>query len=89
MNKQMKIGFFGVKGWEREIIEKEISKLDVFGIGIFEKEVQDDIKLASEYEVLSVFIYSEINKKVLDKFDINKNVKEYEKLYEREVGRRK
>ena len=67
MAKPVKIAFFGVKSWEREIIEKEISRLDAYGVGIFEKEVQDDISLAGEYEVLSVFIYSEINKKILDK----------------------
>jgi D-lactate dehydrogenase len=67
MTELTKIAFFGVKSWEKEIIEKEISKLDSFGIGIFGQEVQEDIKLASEYEVLSVFIYSEMSEKVLDK----------------------
>ena len=62
-----KIAFFGVKSWEREIIEREISKLDVFGVGIFEKEVQDDLKLASKYNIISPFIYSIMDKKVLDK----------------------
>jgi len=36
-----KIAFFGVKSWEREIIEREIINLDVFGIGIFESELHD------------------------------------------------
>ncbi|MFA6518310.1 MAG: hypothetical protein WCV93_01510 [Candidatus Shapirobacteria bacterium] len=40
-----KIGFFGVKSWEREAIEKEIIRLPSFGVGIFEKEVQDDVEL--------------------------------------------
>ncbi|MDD4976896.1 MAG: NAD(P)-dependent oxidoreductase [Bacteriovorax sp.] len=62
-----KIAFFGVKHWEREVIEREISKLDSFGVGIFEKEIQDDIELAKKYDILSVFIYSKIDKSVLDK----------------------
>ncbi|MBU3935574.1 hydroxyacid dehydrogenase [Patescibacteria group bacterium] len=67
MTKQTKIGFFGVKGWEREIIEKEIARLDAFGIGIFEKEVQDDLVLAGNYEIISIFINSFMDKKVLAK----------------------
>ena len=62
-----KIAFFGVKSWEREIIEKEIINLDACGVGIFEEEVQDNIEMAKKYEILSVFIYSKINKEVLDK----------------------
>ncbi len=63
----LKIAFFGVKSWEREIIEKEISKLDSFGVGIFEKEVQEDLELASKYDIISPFVYSKINKQTLDK----------------------
>jgi D-lactate dehydrogenase len=62
-----KIAFFGVKSWEREIIEKEIIKLDSFGIGIFEGEVQDNLELAAKYDIISPFIYSLMNKVVLDK----------------------
>lgn len=62
-----KIAFFGVKSWEREIIEKEIGKLDSFGIGIFEGEVQDNLELAAKYDVISTFIYSTITKEVLCK----------------------
>ncbi len=38
-----KIAFFGVKSWEKEIIEREISKLDTFGVGIFKEEVQEKL----------------------------------------------
>jgi len=62
-----KIAFFGVKSWEKEIIEREISKLDTFGIGIFEKEVQDDLDLAKKYDIISPFIYSTLDKSVLEK----------------------
>ena len=53
----MKIAFFGVKNWEKKIIEEQITNLENFGIGIFESEVQDDLELAAQYEILSVFIY--------------------------------
>lgn len=62
-----KIAFFGVKSWEREIIEKEIINIDAFGVGIFEGEVQDNIEMANKYEVLSIRIYSVIDKEILDK----------------------
>ena len=66
-NKEYKIAFFGVKSWEKEIIEKEISKLDAFGVGIFKEEVQDNLELAAKYDIISPFIYSKFNKKVLEK----------------------
>lgn len=62
-----KIAFFGVKSWERAIIEKEIINLDACGVGIFEEEVQDNIEMAKKYEVLSVFIYSKMDKDILEK----------------------
>lgn len=64
---QVKIAFFGVKPWERAEIEKQIISLDSFGVGIFEKEVQEDLKLAGQYDVISTFIYSFMDKKVLAK----------------------
>ncbi len=62
-----RIAFFGVKSWERPIIEKEIVNLDVYGVGIFEGELQDNIELAKKYDIVSVFIYSKMDKEVLDK----------------------
>jgi len=62
-----KIAFFGVKTWEREAIEREIVRLPAYGIGIFEKEVQDDLDLAAKYDVISTFIYSNLDKEVLKK----------------------
>lgn len=62
-----KIAFFGVKNWEREIIEKEIARLDTYGVGIFEEEVQDKLDLAKNYDIVSIFVYSEMNKEVLNK----------------------
>jgi len=62
-----RIAFFGVKHWEKEIIEKEIVKLDGFGIGIFEGEVQDNLELAKKYDIISLFVYSKMDKETLDK----------------------
>ena len=66
--KDYKVAFFGVKSWERVIIEKEIINLDSVGVGIFESEVQDNLEMAKKYEILSVFIYSKMDKAVLDRF---------------------
>jgi len=66
-NKDYKIAFFGVKSWEKEIIEKEISKLDTFGIGIFKEEVQDNLEMAAKYDIISPFIYSKFDQKILEK----------------------
>lgn len=61
-----RIAFFGVKSWERETIEREIINLDSTGVGIFSKELHEDITLAKKYDVVSVFVYSKLDKKVLD-----------------------
>jgi len=63
----LKIAFFGVKSWEREAIEREIVRLPSYGVGIFEQEVQEAVELAKNYDVISTFIYSTLNKAVLDK----------------------
>jgi len=62
-----KIAFFGVKSWERPIIEKEIINLDACGVGIFEEELQDGLELAKNYDIISTFIYSKADKEILDK----------------------
>lgn len=61
------MGFFGVKSWERKIIEREISRLDATGVGIFEGELQDSIELAKKYDILSLFVYSKLDKEILAK----------------------
>ena len=62
-----KIAFFGVKSWEKEIIEREIINLDAYGVGIFEQELQDNLEIAKQYDVISTFIYSKADKDILDK----------------------
>jgi len=69
-----KIAFFGVKSWEKEIIEREIAKLDSFGVGIFEGEVQNNLELAAKYDIISPFIYSTMNKEILNKLPILKMI---------------
>ncbi|MDP4009556.1 MAG: NAD(P)-dependent oxidoreductase [Candidatus Shapirobacteria bacterium] len=66
-NGEYKIAFFGVKSWEKEMIEREIIKLDSFGVGIFEEEVQDNLEMAANYDVISIFIYSKMDSLVLEK----------------------
>ena len=65
-NKEYKIAFFGVKSWEKEIVAKEINRLPSFGIGIFDGEIQDNIEVAAKYDIISPFIYSKMDKKVLN-----------------------
>ncbi len=62
-----KIAFFGVKSWEKEIIEREISRLDSFGVGIFKEEVQEKLVVAKNYEIISPFIYSKFDEEALGK----------------------
>ena len=62
-----KIAFFGVKSWEKDIIEREISRIDSFGAGIFREEVQDKLDVAKNYEIISPFIYSRFNEEILNK----------------------
>ena len=64
---QYKIGFFGVKSWERKIIETEIINLDATGVGIFAEEIQDNLEQAGKYDIVSVFVYSKLDKRTLDK----------------------
>jgi D-lactate dehydrogenase len=72
--KEYKVAFFGVKSWERGLIEKEIANLDSIGVGIFESEVQNNLEMDKKYEVLSVFIYSTMNKEVLAKLPVLKMI---------------
>ena len=64
---ECRIAFFGVKSWEKDIIEREISKLDSFGVGIFKEEVQDKLDVANNYEIISCFIYSKFDEETLSK----------------------
>lgn len=60
----MKIAFFEVNSWEKEIITKWARELKA---DFFEKEVEETIEEAKKYEVISSFIYSDFSKKTLQK----------------------
>ncbi|PIU73643.1 hydroxyacid dehydrogenase [Candidatus Shapirobacteria bacterium CG06_land_8_20_14_3_00_40_12] len=62
-----KIAFFGVKPWERETVEKKIINLPGYGVGIFSEDVQDKLNIAAEYDILSVYISSPMDKELLAK----------------------
>jgi len=60
----MKIAFFELKEWEKEILPKYAGKLSA---DIYQNEIEDNLKLASDYEILSTFIYSDLSEKNLKK----------------------
>jgi len=60
----MKIAFFELKEWEKNILPGYAQQL---GADVFPSEVEEDIKTASEYEIISTFIYSDLSEKILKK----------------------
>lgn len=54
----MKIGFFEVEDWEKEILKRKLNSHELF----FSQEPLEDAK---DYDIISPFIYSNIDKKVL------------------------
>ena len=60
----MKIAFFELKEWERDILPGYAQQL---GADVFPSEVEEDLKTASEYEIISTFIYSDLSEKILKK----------------------
>lgn len=66
----MKIAFFEIEDWEREYIQKEFIKNGLKGheLKFYKDELTaDNFKEVCSYDIISVFIYSKINKKILDK----------------------
>ncbi len=70
----MNIHFFETEDWERLYLEKKISDMKIQGYVQFTKEPLDDtnVDLYKDIEVAIVFIYSKLNKEVIDKM---KNLK--------------
>lgn len=64
---EYKVGFFGVKSWERLTIETEIANLDSVGVGIFPNPVQESIDLAGKYDILSASGKCAMDKATLEK----------------------
>ena len=59
----MKIAFFEIKGWEKRFLKRKLKEhtLEFFSDPL----TLDNIKRAKNFEILSVFIYSKINKEIL------------------------
>ena len=65
----MKIYFFGIEDWERLHIERKIREKGINGEIHFYKEPLDltTVDKAEDADIVSVFIYSKLNKEVIDK----------------------
>ena len=62
----MKIAFFEIKEEEKEFFKKALKNFNV-EVEFFSEKAQDIIKEKKDYDVISVFIYSKIDKNLLDK----------------------
>lgn len=62
----MKIGFFGIEGWEEDIIKKYFPKDDIY----LSKSIIDENNIPEEtdFEIISIFINSKIVEKTLNNF---------------------
>ena len=59
----MKIGFFEIKDWEKKILKKKLKKISVEFYPFALEE--SNWKIAKKFDIISVFIYSRINKEVI------------------------
>jgi len=66
-DKRIKVGFFGVAGWEKDLIEKQSQSLTRVAVGVFSGSVEEQLETAVDFDVISVFVNCQLNKKVLDK----------------------
>jgi D-lactate dehydrogenase len=62
----MKIGFFELEGWEKDLIEKNLGQNELF----FSSEKIDDLNLPekNDFDIISIFVDSRINSTVLNHF---------------------
>jgi len=62
----MKIAFFEIEDWEREYLKQNLRNHELF----FFKEVLDEknASLVRDSNIISIFIYSELNKKIINDF---------------------
>ncbi|PLX22012.1 hydroxyacid dehydrogenase [Candidatus Parcubacteria bacterium] len=59
----MKIAFFEIKGWEKKILNKQLKGHQLF---YFEEALsEDNVSKIKGFDIVSVFIYSKVNKKVI------------------------
>jgi len=65
MPSRMRTAFFGVQEWEKEYLKKRLKGQKAF---FFDEELnQDNALKAAKFEIISVFVHSEINKNVVEK----------------------
>ncbi|WP_457623276.1 NAD(P)-dependent oxidoreductase [Persephonella sp.] len=67
----MKIYFFGIEDWEKLHIERKLKEFNISGDIKFTKEPLDEtnVDLYKDADIISVFIYSKVNKNVIDKME--------------------
>jgi len=59
----MKIGFFEIKDWEKKILKRRLKN---FSLEFYPFALEEsNWKIAKKFNVISVFIYSRINKEVI------------------------
>ncbi len=65
----MKIYFFGVDDWEKLHLERKLKEMNIEGEFLFTKEAltSENVELYKDADIISVFIYSEITKDVIDR----------------------
>ncbi|RMD46844.1 MAG: hydroxyacid dehydrogenase [Aquificota bacterium] len=70
----MNIYFFGVDDWEKLHLERKLREFSIEGNIKFTKEplTEENVELYKDADIVSVFIYSQVNKDVIDKM---KNLK--------------
>jgi D-lactate dehydrogenase len=87
----MKIAFFEIQNWEKKILKKQLKNHEL----IFFKETleQEYIKKIKNIDLLSVFIYSKVNKKILSQLPklkmINTRSTGFDHIDLKEVKKRK
>ena len=62
-----KIAFFEIQKWEKAYLKKRLKEFELYFFS--EALSESNITLASEYEAVSVFIYSHLNKKAISALD--------------------
>ncbi len=64
----MKIYFFGVDDWEKLHLERKLKEFNIEAEVHFTKEAltESNVELYKDADIISVFIYSEVTKKVID-----------------------
>ena len=65
MNKKPKVAFFELEGWEIPFIEKELEGVEILKLSTLPIQEED---VPEEVEILSVFIYSKLDRETINRF---------------------